>query len=296
MSRSEASIEHVTPHVWRVALPVDTLPPFDHTNAYLVVHGGVALLVDPGSAEPAAVGVVQRAMEQAGARLLKGIVLTHTHHDHVDGVGPLRAAAAAGAAFGGGGPPAVYAHTLEAPLLPSAWDVVHLSDGRRLTVGDVTVRCLHTPGHSPGHLTLLVETDDGPPEMALAGDLVAAEGSVWVGVPDGDMQDYLRSLERIAAAQPARIGAGHGAVLTDPTTRLAELREHRLARERQVLDALADGPLGPAAITERIYPTVPEPVRELAEKSVLAHLVKLMRETKVVHLGDDQNGPYGLHR
>lgn len=290
------TIDRVSDHVWRVALPVDTLPPFDHTNAYLVAHDGVALVVDPGSPDPAAVDVLADAMDRAEARLLKGIVLTHTHHDHVDGVGPLRAAAATGAAFGAAGTPTVYAHTLEASRLPAAWNVVHLADDRRLTVGDVTVRCLHTPGHSPGHLTLLVEAGDERPEMALAGDMVAAEGSVWVGVPDGDMQDYLRSLERIVEAGPVSVGAGHGGIVLDPAGRLAELRDHRLARERQVLQALAGGPLDPAAITARVYPALPEAVLELAETSVLAHLVKLMREMRVVHLGDDQNGPYALRR
>lgn len=293
---SSPAIEAVSDHVWRVTLPVATLPPFDHTNAYLVAQADVALVVDPGSPDPGAVDVLAEAMQRAGARLLKGIVLTHTHPDHVDGVGPLRAAAATGPAFGAAGPPAVYAHTLEAARLPAVWNVVHLVDGRRLTVGDVTVHCLHTPGHSPGHLTLLIERGDGPPEMALAGDMVAAEGSVWVGVPDGDMQDYLRSLERIAEAAPARIGAGHGGMVTDPAGRLAELRDHRLDRERQVLQALEGGPLDPAAITATVYPALPDAVRELAQKSVLAHLVKLMREMRVVHLGDDQNGPYALRR
>lgn len=285
-------IEQASEHVWRIELPVDTLPPYDHTNAYLVVDAGVALLVDPGSELPEALPLLELALRRSGARMLKGVVLTHTHPDHMGGVELIRSAG-----LGGHEQVPVYAHTLEAPRLPASWDVVHLQGERTLMVGDVAVRCLHTPGHSPGHLTLFVENaGEARPEIALVGDLAAASGSVWVGVPEGDMVEYLASLAAIQELKPRLLGPGHGPLIPDVQRRLSEMAEHRLDREAQVLAALTEGPATSSDITARVYKGVPSSVIDLAEKSVQAHLLKLMRELKVVHLGEDESGPYAIRR
>ncbi len=277
-------IEQASAHVWRIELPVDTLPPYDHTNAYLVVDAGVALLVDPGSELPEALPLLELALQRSGTRLLKGVVLTHTHPDHTGGVELIRSARLAGQ-----DQVPVYAHTLEAPRLPSAWDVVHLQGERTLMVGDVALRCLHTPGHSPGHLTLLVQNaGEDRPEIALVGDLAAASGSVWVGVPEGDMVEYLASLAAVKDLKPRLLGPGHGPLIADVQRPLSEMAEHRLEREAQVLAALEEGPATSSEITARVYKSLPSSVLELAEQSVQAHLLKLMREMKVVHLGSDE--------
>lgn len=272
-------------HVTCLALPVDTLPPYDHTNAYLIADGGVALLVDPGSREAASLEALGVALESVGASTLKAIVLTHTHPDHSDGVPPVLAA------FGS---PPVYVHQYEAQRLPESWPKVMLQDGRRLTVGDVVVEALHTPGHSPGHLTLVVKDAAGAIECALVGDLVVASGSVWVGLPEGDMAQYLTSLSAIDAVGAPLLGPGHGAAITSPSERLAELAEHRLDRERQIVAALTAGPKGVAAITTEVYPGLAAPVVDLAARSVAAHLVKLEADGAVTRQGLDEDGPYAL--
>ncbi len=286
-------LERVSAHVWRVQLPCDTLPPYDHVNAYVVAQGGVALVIDPGSDRPEAQSLLQAALEEAQARLVKGIALTHTHPDHVDGV-PRLLQFEVGR---NGQAPPVFVHASEAGNLPKAWKVTLLPYDRVLTVGDVTVTALHTPGHSPGHLSFVVGAPDGDEvEAALVGDLAAATGSVWVGLPEGDVSAYLSSLERVAAIGAPVLGPGHGALITEPEARLGELAAHRLDREAQILAALEEGSADAAVITRRVYPDHPEAVLAMAERSVLAHLVKLMREMKVVHLGSDERGPYALRR
>ncbi len=284
--------ERVSEHVWRVELPCATLPPYDHVNAYVIAHGGVAIVVDPGSDEPEAQELLHAALTQADARLVKAIALTHTHPDHTGGVQRIldHEAARNGAA------PAVLVHAAEAGNLPS-WTTTYLADGRVVTVGDVTVKALHTPGHSPGHLSFLVSgPDGGAPEAAIVGDLAVATGSVWVGLPEGDVSAYLTTLERLEHTGAPVLAPGHGPLITNPAQRLKELAEHRLKREAQVLSALAEGSATAAEITRRVYPGYPEAVLVLAEQSVLAHLVKLMREMQVVHLGDDEQGPFALRR
>jgi ribonuclease/clavin/mitogillin len=276
-----ASPERLSASVWRVELPSRTLPPFTTTNTYLIVDGGVAAIVDPGFEEESLPALAQ-ALGEAGGRLVKAVLLTHTHGDH---------RAALPLVLSEFGAPAIYAHPLEHARL-EGHAAVALVDERSLTVGGALVRALHTPGHSPGHLCFHLPEEG----VLLAGDLVAGSGSVWVGLPEGDVGDYLASLDRIAALQGLRrLGPGHGAVLDEPYQRLAELREHRLERERQVLAAL-ERPRSLGELRDEVYGDLPERLRGPAEASLLAHLRKLMAEMRVVHLGNDSGGPFVVRR
>lgn len=286
-------VERLSEHLWRLELAVDTLPPYDHTNAYLVADAGVGLLVDPGAADEAALAVIAEGLRQAQVSLLKAVVLTHTHPDHTGGVAGVRQRFA----LRSDDQPALYVHANEAPRLPEEWAPVVLQGERTLMAGDVAVRCLLTPGHSPGHLTLVLENGgEERPEAAIVGDLAAASGSVWVGHPEGDVAAYLASLERILTLAPRVVGPGHGPAIVAVQKRLKELMQHRLEREEQVLAALEPGQATAAELTARIYEGHPAEVLELAQQSVLAHLLKLMNEMRVVHLGDDEQGPYAIRR
>lgn len=275
--------ERISEHVWRLALPSDTLPPYDHVNTYLIASSGVGALVDPGSFDAGALSATRAALAAAGVRLLKAVFLTHTHRDHTGGLQTLLEAE---------GPLAVYVHPLEADRLQGTTGIVPLGDDRRITVGDVVVRALHTPGHSPGHLSYLLPEEG----VLLLGDLIAGEGSTWVGLPEGDVSAYLASLARLRGLRPRLLGPGHGPVVRDADRKLADSAAHRLERERQVLTALAGGPETLSELRRKIYPSLPDSAVTLVEGSLLAHLAKLMREMRVVHLGEDVSGPYALRR
>ncbi len=283
--------ERLAEHVWRVPLPCRTLPPFDHVNTYLIVSDGVAAVVDPGSSDPGSLDLLGERLDALQVRLVKAVLLTHTHPDHVAGLAGVLAAYDR---------PSLYVHAAEAGRLQDVPAPILLDDDRVLTVGGALVRALHTPGHSPGHLSFLVDAGrDGGNDgggTALVGDLIAGKGSSWVGYPEGDVAAYLASLTRLRSLRPERLGPGHGAPVADADAKLARAAEHRLERERAVLAALADGVDRLEALRGHIYPELPEASHELAERSLLAHLLKLMHEMKVVHLGEDPSGPYALRR
>lgn len=272
----------LAPGVTQLRLPSSTLPPFDATWTTLLVSGGRAALVDPGFADPADAGRLLAWAERRGARDLDRILLTHTHRDHVEGLPALLERL--------GGPAVVHAHPAEAGRVPGNADVRPVGDGRRLVLGELTLAALHTPGHAPGHLAWEVEGAGVAPGV-LAGDLVTGRGAAWVGLPEGDPARYLASLERVRERAPRWLGVSHGPAVADPDALLAAAIGHRRAREASLLAALA-APRTLSELVDGIYGEVPEAVRGRVRSSLLALLASAMRELRVAHLGDDEEGPY----
>jgi endoribonuclease LACTB2 len=269
------------PALWGVGIETRTLPPWPSTTAYAIGTNGVAWLVDPGAGDDAALEAMTALLAAAGVRHLKGILLTHTHPDHADG---LMAAVARFRVD------TVFVHPAGlARLMPGA-PARPLEDGRKLVAGDAVIEALATPGHASDHLAFAV--DDGAGGALVAGDLVAGRGSIWVGLPDGDMTAYLASLARAAARAPVVVAPAHGPVRTDGVRVFDEARRHRLDRERSVWEALASGPRSLEELRLAVYGDLDPRAFDLAERSLLAHLRKLMHETRVSHVGTDATGPY----
>ncbi|KAB2963129.1 MAG: MBL fold metallo-hydrolase [Thermoanaerobaculia bacterium] len=260
-------------------LAAATLPPATHTNTYLV-GGGEAILVDPGSPFAGENERLLAALEAAERRLgrrVREIWLTHHHPDHIGGVATLRREL--------GVPVAAHPATAErlAPLgIPIDRRLV---DGERLRLaGEPEIELIvhHTPGHARGHLAF--EIDRGEPSAArdlIGGDLVAAAGTIVIDPPEGDMDDYLATLERLAARPWRTLLPAHGAPVIDVAGKLAEYIAHRLEREGQVLAAWQAGLRSPAEFLPAVYPEVPPPARPLAERQVVAHLERLRRQGRI---------------
>ena len=254
-------------------LPSHTLPPFEHTNSYLVQNGPDAALIDAGSADPGVLSGLETTLQKLGVKRLQALLLTHTHPDHSTGAGALRERYGL----------RVYVHPLEPAVLTPTEP---LADGASFRVGDRVLTAQHTPGHSPGHLSFTLPDA----QVVFVGDLLAAQGSTWVGLPGGDVTDYLASLTRLEAlvkdlaAGPGSskpvFGPGHGPLICDPAARLSAARAHRLAREAEVMAAL-ENPLTLLELGNRIYPDQPDALRFVTEGSLRAHLVKLVREGRV---------------
>jgi glyoxylase-like metal-dependent hydrolase (beta-lactamase superfamily II) len=273
-----ARVEEIGRGLWRLPLRSLTLPPFDHTNAYLVAAGGEAVLVDPGAGDAEALAAVRGTLERAGAQTLKAILLTHTHPDHVAGLGAVRAAF---------GRPLVLVHPLELGRIAEA----EALGAGRVQVGELSIEAIHSPGHSPGHLSFHLPAL----ATALVGDVLAGEGTTWVGVPEGNMRDYLASLERLASLPLELIGPGHGPLIRAPQAKLAEVKAHRLAREARLVALLQAGPQTLLALRAGVYPSLPhEGLHVPAQKTLLAHLEKLIAEGRVGRQGAGETARYGL--
>ncbi|HEV8581778.1 MAG TPA: MBL fold metallo-hydrolase [Thermoanaerobaculia bacterium] len=256
------------PGVVMFPLLTHTLPPAGTTNSYLL-GSSEAVLVDPGASSERELDRLEQALAAARERLgrrVTAIWLTHHHPDHVGGVGRLRTSL---------GVP-VLAHRVTAERLAARGIPIdgELHDGERIVLGgDYPVLILHTPGHARGHLCFLEEDQ----RSLLCGDMVSGVSMIVVDPPEGDMDDYLGSLERLASLRPHTLFPGHGPVIKNAAAKLREYIDHRLWRENRIFDAWSAGLRRPADMLPTVYKDVPRQAWPLAERQILAHLERLQR-------------------
>jgi ribonuclease/clavin/mitogillin len=259
-----------------VCFPVrtPTRPPATHTNCYLIYTEQEILVIDPGSPyedeQQALVECVDDLI--AGGKNVREIVLTHVHPDHVAGVNALNAYLES--KHGKSVP--VAAHQSTAESLKGQFTVDRFINDEDVIalVGapSIRLRALHTPGHARGHLCFYDERTGA----LISGDNVVGFGSVLIDPPEGNMRDYLASLERMRALPNLSVMfGGHGPAIANPSEKLSEYISHRLEREESILAAVRDGASTPQEIVARVYTDVSPEAHALAERAVLAHLEKL---------------------
>ena len=241
------------------------------TNTYLVGEPATGFIViDPG---PADADHIQRLWLAAGGDILM-IVCTHSHADHSPGARPLQALCAK--------PPPVLGLPSATTARANSLFVPDraLAHGERLQLGQAddahTLLVLHTPGHAANHLCLVL-LEDG---LLFSGDHILNGSTTVVDPPDGDMNDYLASLDLLSAAcdehQIEFILPAHGYVLDSASAAIAKLRAHRLQREAKILKVMQTHPQGSMDDWVALaYDDVDPRIWPVAKRSLLAHVQRL---------------------
>ena len=273
MDFSYGEADQVSPLIRRVIADNPGPFTFTGTGTYLVGAGEVAV-IDPGPDDPAHLEALMRAIE--GERVT-AILTTHTHQDH----SPLAAALAeaTGAKVHGLPAPRVEESAIrldegqDAGFRPD----VLVADGDRISGPGWTLQALATPGHASNHLCYALLEE----KALFSGDHVMGWSTTVVSPPDGDMADYLASLDRIAAHGFLALWPTHGPPVLEPAPFLAAYKAHRLEREDQILAEVARGRTRIPEMVREIYADVDPRLHPAAAHSVLAHLIKLAREGRV---------------
>src|SRR5919109_656923 len=232
------------------------------TNTYLVGRRD-PILIDTGAGVPDYVALLEGYLAERGFTQPSRVLLPHRHRDHLGGVEQVRERF----------------HGLRVSKmrhrdagLPEPID--DLRDGETVHGEGVTLVPVYTPGHASDHLCYyLVE------ERALfTGDVVLGGSTTVIPADDGDLLDYLASLRRLLGLDVQRIYPAHGPVIEDGPGRIREYIDHRMLRERQILEALADKVETVPDKVERIYVDRAPALHPRDALSVELHLKKLARE------------------
>jgi len=260
-----ATLTWVAPGIRVLALRTPTLPPATRTNVYLVgPTAGPVAVVDPGSPYPEEQAALDRVLAELPPA---AVLLTHHHGDHIGGATALAERWSV----------PIVSHPLTAARLDGVVAVTELAEDGDVICGATAI---FTPGHAPGHLCF------GVGDAVIAGDMVAGVGTILIEPGDGDMAVYFASLERLRARPPHALLPAHGPAIPDGHAKLSEYLAHRKLREARVIAALRDEPRSLAELVAEAYGDTPRALWPLAERSLLAHLIKLVREQRARDAGD----------
>ncbi len=271
--------EQLEPLVRRVLAPNPSPYTYTGTQSYLVGTAEELAVIDPGPDDNAHIEALMAAI---GAVRVAAIMCTHTHRDHSPAAIPLKARTGApiiGCAplvLGSDGPRAD--ESFDAGYVP---DRV-LEEGESVTGIGWTLTAIHTPGHTSNHLCFALEESGA----LFTGDHVMGWSTSVVIPPDGNMTDYMASLERLYQREDAIYYPAHGAAVENPQQLVRGMIGHRRQRERQILGLLGKDPHTIARLVPQMYKGLDPRLVGAAGKSVEAHLIDLERRGEVVRSED----------
>jgi glyoxylase-like metal-dependent hydrolase (beta-lactamase superfamily II) len=269
-------IEPVTPLIRRIVARNPGPFTFRGTGTYIVGHGQVAV-IDPG---PDLAEHVDALLAALRGETIAHIVVTHTHRDHSPAAAAVKEAT--GAPTYGFGP-----HGASGELVEAGGDMdfvpdIVTTDGDAVEGPDWRLEAIHTPGHTSNHLCFTL-----PQERALfSGDHVMGWSTTVIAPPDGDMAAYMRSLDKLRGLDHALYWPTHGAPIKAPQPHLRALIAHRRMRRDAIRAALKAAPATPEELVGQVYEPLDPRLVRAASRSVLAHLIELAQDGKVVNDGE----------
>lgn len=265
----EQSVE-VSPLIRRVTANNPGPFTFLGTGVYIIGREEVAV-IDPGPDDPAHIEALLNAVR--GERVTH-IFVTHFHMDHLPGAIPL--SKATGAKIYASAQPTKKS-TIAIKLDDDSDDTykpdIAVNDGDVFTGPGWTLEAMTTPGHTSNHICFALREENA----FFSGDHIMGWSTTVVTPPDGDMQAYLDSLDKVQARGFNTLWPTHGPPIRDVDHFLNEYRAHRLAREDQILERIRAGQSKIADMVPIMYAAVDKRLHPAAMHSVFAHMIRLTR-------------------
>ena len=267
--------QQVSPLIRRVVAENPGPFTFRGTGVYIIGHGDIAV-IDPGPDQPGHLDVLLNAI---GGERVSHIFVTHGHMDHSPAARPL--AAATGAKIYAS-PEPVQPTDVEEVRMEAGDDLtftpdVEVSDGDVFKGSNWTVEAVSTPGHTSHHFAYALREENA----LFTGDHIMGWSTTVISPPDGDMSDYLRSLEKVRDRNYTTLWPTHGPPVREVRHFVQSYIDHRLAREDQIMEQLAQGRARIREMVPVIYADVDKALYPAACHSVLAHMIRLVKLGRV---------------
>jgi glyoxylase-like metal-dependent hydrolase (beta-lactamase superfamily II) len=266
--------------------------PFTFTGTASFILGEKTLaVIDPGPEDEAHLSAL---LEAIGDKPLSHIFITHTHLDHSPLARRLKALTGA-ETVGYGVPPRASTAASGAVRLDTSRDKnflpdIALKDGETIASAEWTLTGIHTPGHTSDHMAFAFAEE----RALFPGDHVMAWSTSVVAPPDGNMGQYLRSLEALLGRDDDIYFPTHGPPRMEPKALVRALLAHRHMREGAILARLKSGPKSLPELVATIYADVDPRLHAAAGQTTLAHLQHLIAQGKVVHATEKAGDSYRL--
>jgi glyoxylase-like metal-dependent hydrolase (beta-lactamase superfamily II) len=263
--------QRLSPAITRVLAPNPSAFTFRGTGVYIVGAGDHVAVIDPGPDLPEHIAALKRALD---GRRVSHILITHTHKDHSPAAQPLKEWSGA-PTYGFG--PHVETNDVEEGgdrlFIPD----IRVIDGQIIAGEGFSFTCVFTPGHTSNHMCYALAGE----KALFCGDHVMGWSTSVIAPPDGNMGDYLRSLEKLLGRDEGILYPTHGSPIAPPAPYLRALITHRRMREGQIATALARGDDTVPAIVARLYAGLSPMLVKAAELTVLAHLQHMIEDGRV---------------
>jgi glyoxylase-like metal-dependent hydrolase (beta-lactamase superfamily II) len=271
------TVDRLSPLIRRVIARNPSAFTFHGTGTYILGQGNVAI-IDPGPDLPEHVAALRNCLQ---GEEITHLLVTHTHRDHSPACRELQTFCDARTyAYGPHG-----AGKLERGAgieVEEGGDRDFVPDVK-IKHGDViegdgwSVECVYTPGHTSNHICFQLREE----KILFSGDHVMGWSTSVISPPDGDMGDYMHSLELLLERDDAAYWPTHGPRIDDPKPYVRAFIQHRREREQQILDCLGRGIDTIAAMVPQMYRDIPQGLYPAAARSVFAAIIYLCERGEI---------------
>lgn len=271
-------VSQLSPLIARVVCNNPSPFTFYGTGTYLIGQNNL-VIIDPGPNDDEHLEALIKAID---GRVVSHILITHPHADH----SPLatKLSGATGAKIWGKSDPKPHKPMANETEEGDDFGFIpdyEIIDGQIIQANGFEIECIATPGHTSGHFCFGLAQENA----LFSGDHIMGWSTSVILPPDGNMNQYISSLEKIKARDFKTLYPTHGAPIPNPHEFIDSYIAHRLEREQQVIECLRDGITKIDDMLHILYANTDRRLWPAAARNLHAHLIRLVQNGRVKAIG-----------